>query len=85
MLILIFCVGDVSLLEVVICVDHNLEICLWLLADDIRTAGAACHPVELEERKSDGENEDSNFCDKLHCPPTLNFHPHHFYIRNFTD
>jgi hypothetical protein len=82
MLILRSCVGGFCLPVIVVCVHHNLEIRLWFLADDICTPGAACHPVEFEKGKSDGEDEDSDFCDKLHCPPTLNFHPHHYYIRN---
>ena len=74
---------NVFLIEGVIRKDDDLEIRSGRPSDDIHTSGATCHPVELEEGKSNGHDEDSDFCDKPHFPPTLNLHPHHFYIRNF--
>lgn len=75
------CVRDLFFPEIVVGVHDNFEISLWFFAHDIHTSGTTCHPIELEEGKSDGEKEDSDFCYKLHFPPSLNFHPHHFYIR----
>jgi hypothetical protein len=69
------------LFEVIVCIHHDLKICLGFLTDDIHTSGTASHPVELEEGNGDGYEEDSDFCDKFHCPPTLYFHPHHLYRR----
>lgn len=78
------CVRTVFLIEGVIRKDDDLEICSRCSSDDIHTSGATCHPVELEEGKSNSHDEDSDFCDKPHFPPTLNLHPHHFYIRILT-